>query len=96
VVVSGGVPAIALLEADADWDVLICDLMMPDLDGAAVYTWVQEHRPALASRMVFCSGGAFTPRGVAFLDQVGERLLQKPVRPADLRAAVARVLRLQS
>lgn len=94
--VSGGLPAVALLEADADWDVLICDLMMPDLDGAAVYAWVQAHRPRLASRMVFCSGGAFTPRGVAFLDQVSERLLQKPVRPADLRAAVARVLRVQS
>ena len=92
----GGQAGVRLLEQDDAWDVVVCDLMMPDLDGAAVFEWVHQHRPALAPRMLFCTGGAFTPRAVAFADLIGDRLLQKPVMPADLRAAIAGVVRLQS
>ncbi len=88
---SGGRSAIALLARDAAWEAIICDLMMPDLDGPAVFEWVRAHRPELADRMLFCSGGAFTPRGDGFAELMGDRLLQKPVRPDVLRAAIERL-----
>lgn len=93
VTAEGGEAAVQVLALDDDWDTVICDLMMPDLDGAAVFEWVRQHRPGLADRMFFASGGAFTPRGFAFADLIGDRLLQKPIRPDVLRAAVARVRR---
>jgi DNA-binding response OmpR family regulator len=70
---------------------VVCDLMMPDLDGAAVYEWIEAHRPELATRTLFCSGGAFTPRGFAFAERIGDRLLHKPVLPKELVAAVERL-----
>lgn len=90
---SGGRSAIALLERDGTWDAVICDLMMPDLDGPAVFEWVRAHRPELADRMLFCSGGAFTARGNNFGELVGDRLLQKPVLPDVLDAAIERLPR---
>ena len=89
----GGREAIARLEQDADWDAVVCDLMMPDLDGVALHDWLQAERPELVPRTLFYSGGAFTPRSLAFAERIGDRLLQKPLRPSDLRAAVERVRR---
>lgn len=86
-----GRAALTLLDADSAWDAVVCDLMMPDVDGAAVYEWLEAHRPALARRTIFCSGGAFTPRGFAFIERIGDRLLHKPVLPKELVAAVERL-----
>lgn len=91
VVANGGRPALEILERDDRWDVILCDLMMPDLDGAAVFEWLQAHRPALVERTLFCSGGAFTPRGFEFAELIGDRLLQKPIAPPELREAIERV-----
>jgi len=88
--VSSGLEAIALMEQGAVWDAVICDLMMPAMDGAAVFDWIRQHRPDLVPRLLFTSGGAFTPRGTAFADEMGDRILQKPMRPDDFHRAVAR------
>ncbi|MEQ1832031.1 MAG: ATP-binding protein [Candidatus Eisenbacteria bacterium] len=89
----GGREAVTKLESDGDWDAIVCDLMMPDLDGAALYDWLQLHRPDLLGCVLFCTGGAFTPRSLAFAERMGDHLLQKPLRPGELRAAVERVRR---
>jgi signal transduction histidine kinase len=87
----GGHAGLSILEGNRAWDVVVCDLMMPDVDGIAIHEWVVANQPALAQRMVFCSGGAFTPRGREFVATIGERLLQKPVRPSVLREMIQRV-----
>ena len=89
----GGRDAVARLEADADWDAIVCDLMMPEFDGVAVHDWLQRHRPELLPSTLFCTGGAFSPRSLAFAERLGDRLLPKPLRPGELRAAVERVRR---
>lgn len=88
----GGKPAVETLARDGEWDVILCDLMMSDLDGAGVSEWIDAHRPELASRTLFCTGGAFTPRTAAFATAHAARLLEKPLGPKALREAVARVL----
>lgn len=90
--VTGGEEAIALLERDDAWDGVLCDLTMPRVDGPAVHAWVQTNRPRLEPRMLFYSGGAFTERGEQFASRIGDRLLRKPLRTADVRAALGRVL----
>lgn len=88
----GGARAIEILEKDSRWDVIVCDLLMPGVDGAAVLGWVEEHRAELAPRFLFCSGGAFTQRGVALAEQQRERLLDKPVTRAQLEAAISAIM----
>ncbi|MFL5618760.1 MAG: response regulator [Gemmatimonadaceae bacterium] len=48
--------ALALLDAAATPDLVICDLILPGLSGAALCRRIAEHYPALASRLVLTSG----------------------------------------
>ncbi len=84
--------AAAVLRQIADgarYDVIFCDLMMPDTTGMDFYAGLQRTVPELADRVVFLTGGAFTPRARAFLDTVTNVRLDKPFDLQSLR----RVLR---
>ena len=73
---------------------IVCDLMMPGMDGPELYAEIQKHSPELAAHCGFISGGAFTERTVEFVrDLPEERLLAKPFSSASLRAFLARLLR---
>jgi PAS domain S-box-containing protein len=76
------------LEKDEPYDVVLCDLMMPDMTGMDVYAEIAQRRPGMEERFVFMTGGAFTPRATDFLAQVPNRRLEKPFETAVLRAIV--------
>jgi len=86
VTVLGGVEALALLSADSEFDSIICDLMMPRVDGKSFYDSVRQDDPDLAKRIVFMSGGAFTPRLRKFAAAVPNPVLQKPVSRDELES----------
>ena len=88
----GGSEALELLELRSDFDVIFCDVMMPGVDGSMIYEWAIENRPELASRFVFCTGGAFTDKARAFLDSVATQCAQKPLGPARLQTLIASVI----
>ncbi len=82
----GGSGGVAALDTGAPFDAVLCDLMMPDLDGPAVYEHMQRTRPDLIDHLAFLSGGAFTPRVRRFLDEVDTQVVEKPAsREALLR-----------
>ncbi|RKH68227.1 ATP-binding protein, partial [Corallococcus aberystwythensis] len=87
-----GEDALAKVAAGESFDVVLCDLQMPGMDGIAVYRRLQREAPALASRVVFISGGASSPEARAFVETVAQRVLEKPVRPDVLLATVEAVL----
>lgn len=89
VTVLGGAEALVRLGEDPRFDALVCDLMMPEIDGKSFYDQVCEAHSALADRIVFMSGGAFTPRLRKFAGEVANPVLQKPVTREDLEAALA-------
>ena len=89
VLAEGGREGLDCLLHDARFDAVICDLSMPDVDGPTLHQEIVERAPELADRIIFCSGGACTARAREFLDNTPRRLLEKPVEPDQLRAAVA-------
>jgi PAS domain S-box-containing protein len=88
----GGAEGLSFLEADQAYDIILCDLMMPGVDGPTVYETVAKRWPGLEMRMIFCSGGAFTPRARTFLAETHVRLLDKPISSRELATAIAEVL----
>ncbi|MFO0614641.1 MAG: ATP-binding protein [Polyangiaceae bacterium] len=86
----GGAAAIARLEVERTWDVIVCDIIMPGVDGVQVYEWAVRSAPELEPRFLFCSGGACTVEHVAFAAAHRDRLLDKPVPPAEFDRALSR------
>jgi CheY-like chemotaxis protein len=80
--------AIELIEQGHNFDLILSDLMMPEMSGMEFYEYLARAHPRLLSRVVFLTGGAFTPAAKAFLDRVDNVRLEKPFGPAELRALV--------
>lgn len=70
------------------YDVILCDLMMPDMTGMDLHAEITRCAPQQAERIVFLTGGAFTQAARAFLDDVPNMRLEKPFDIATLRALV--------
>jgi PAS domain S-box-containing protein len=70
------------------FDVVLCDIMMPVMNGVALFEEVSLAAPRQADKFVFISGGAFTPAAKSFLDRVPNPRLEKPFESTNLRAVV--------
>ena len=87
---TSGHEALAHLAQDPRYDVILCDLMMPEVSGIEVFERVTQADPSSAVRFLFMTGGAFTPRARQFVQDNRERTLDKPIRARTLRQRVAR------
>jgi CheY-like chemotaxis protein len=74
------------------FDVILCDLMMPEMSGIDLHEALTRQAPDDARRMVFLTGGAFTERARLFLERVSNPRLEKPFDPRELRSVVANAL----
>ena len=70
------------------FDLVICDLRMPKLDGRAFYRSLSEEVPAMRKRVVFVTGDVAGTNAEQFLNESGCRWLAKPFRLADLLQTV--------
>ena len=77
----GGAEALAILEQRSDFDVILCDLMMPGVSGMDVYEQLAAREGALERRIVFLSGGAVTERAQSLLASVPNPRFEKPSTP---------------
>ncbi len=89
-VVDSGQEALTKLLAGEPFDAVFCDLMMPELSGMDLYERLQEQKPELASRFIFMTGGAYTPRARTFLETVPNGWLEKPFDAQQLRKVMAK------
>jgi signal transduction histidine kinase/ActR/RegA family two-component response regulator len=85
----GGDEALGILAHDQDFDIVLCDLMMPGTDGVAVYEALQRDHPKLLERTVFSSGGPTSVRARQFLQQPGVVFLEKPIASDALMEFIA-------
>ena len=93
-VVSAATAAEALerLQNGERFDLILCDLMMPEMTGMEMAARLREDQPAMYERLVFLSGGAFTPEAAEFLRSVSNRFIEKPFLPEDLRRRIQQLL----
>jgi PAS domain S-box-containing protein len=89
--VTSGAEALALVRAGRPFDVILSDLMMPEVSGMELFEEIRRHKPDLAARIVFMTGGAFTEAAATFLDRVPNERLEKPFSTSAVRAIIARL-----
>ena len=86
-VAANGADALHQMHSQA-FDVVLCDMMMPEVSGMDLHEWLVEQAPSLAGRLISITGGAFTPRAQVYLERVDNLRLEKPFDPASLKQVV--------
>jgi len=76
-----------------DYELVICDLKMPHLDGRAFYRALVHAGSPLQRRVIFVTGDTLAPHTLEFLESTGLPYLAKPFLVDELRLAVQRSLR---
>jgi PAS domain S-box-containing protein len=74
-----------------DFDLILSDLRMPDLDGPGLHAWIRANRPNLLSRIGFVTGDTLGPSAASFLASTDRPCLEKPFTAKALRRFVEQV-----
>ena len=78
-----GEEALSLVR-ERTYDVVVCDLKMPRVDGMAFYRTVKAEAPGLSRRIIFMTGDVAGTEAERFLEETGCRWLAKPFRLTEL------------
>jgi CheY-like chemotaxis protein len=81
------------LYQDGDFDLVLCDVMMPGFSGMDFYNRVLEISPDHAKRIAFMTGGGFTPRSNEFLASIPNPRVDKPFDRTELLALLQSALK---
>jgi PAS domain S-box-containing protein len=84
--------ALQLLLSNQPFDLVFCDVMMRGMTGMDLMEALKQQAPERVRRVVFMSGGAYTPDARNFLERYAEQSVDKPFDP--VREARARLERL--
>jgi PAS domain S-box-containing protein len=87
-----GHEALQRLRSGEAYDLILCDLAMPNVDGMDLYQRIRTEWPGLEERVIFLTGDAFVSRTQEFLSSVPNAHLQKPFDPNELLDRVDAVL----
>jgi signal transduction histidine kinase len=80
--------AISLIKAGERFDVILCDLLMPQMTGMDFHDVLLQLDPNQAASIIYLTGGAFTDRARAFLAEIPNQRIEKPFDPIHLRALI--------
>lgn len=86
-----GADALEKLRADR-YDLVVCDVKMPVMDGPSFFREVQRTIPALADRFVFITGDVLSPDSREFLEEARQPTLAKPFDMQEVQQVARRVL----
>jgi signal transduction histidine kinase len=89
VILTSAKEALALIGDGERFEVILSDVMMPEVTGMELYQGIQRIDAEQAGRIIFVTGGAFTAAARAFLDRVPNPRIEKPVEATNLLAIVA-------
>jgi CheY-like chemotaxis protein len=85
--------ALELIGGGARYDLVLCDLMMPQITGMEVHEAVSKIDKAQADLIVFMTGGAFTERARSFFETTNNQRIEKPFDLKTLRHFVNEMIR---
>jgi two-component system OmpR family response regulator len=85
-----GEAALALASQEP-FDIIVSDLMMPRMSGAALAEALAVQQPALRRRLIIMTGGAVTPEDASFLSREDILVLNKPISLAELAGVMTAV-----
>jgi CheY-like chemotaxis protein len=88
VALHGAREALERITAGERFDVILCDLMMPEMTGMDFHTELMASAPEQATAIIFLTGGAFSPRARDFLAVVRNPRLEKPFDTVHMRALI--------
>jgi len=80
--------ALSLVRSGQRFDVILCDVMMPNMTGVDFYRELERSMPAEVEKIVFLTGGVFATQTREFLDQLPNLRIEKPFTPEELRAII--------
>ena len=86
-----GLEALECVKAQL-YDLIVCDLKMPRLDGTAFFRELESNHPVMARRILFVTGDVAGTDAERFLEETGCRWLPKPFRLKDLLKAAGEML----
>jgi PAS domain S-box-containing protein len=78
--------------AGHSFSLILSDLKMPNIDGRAMFKHISDSYPEALARLAFLTGDTISPRAQIFLRATKRPFLEKPVKPDELRAFVARLV----
>jgi CheY-like chemotaxis protein len=78
-------------EPHVGYDVVVCDVLMPECSGVDIHRIVRRDRPELLKRMIFITGATMMPAIESFLDSTGSPVLRKPFGTDDIVFACTEV-----
>ena len=76
----------------ADYDLILCDVRMPGLDGPGLYRALRLTHPELLTRFVFLTGDTLNPESREFVQHTGAPCLSKPFDFDEVYRVIGRVL----
>jgi CheY-like chemotaxis protein len=86
---TSGDEVVKRIAAGERFDVILSDLMMPEMTGMELHERLARIAPDQADRMIFGTGGAFTKAAREFLDRVPNPRIEKPIEATNLLAMIA-------
>ena len=78
------------------FDLIFCDLAMPEMSGTDFYREIKRSYPQYLSRIIFMTGGAYTAEAQQFLLELDRQWIEKPFAARQLKSIVAEALSLNA
>ena len=78
-----------------DYDLYLCDIRMPEMNGMEFYEYLRQVHPGCETRVIFVSGDTMNNEVRAFLSGKKNLFLVKPFTPEELRAVIQKALKQQ-